>query len=270
MSITLTLHTSPQVPLEAENISPDRMAKLAIAEIERLPVCLGNRTARIGDFFKVDGTPGPDIHLMGDLSKVKYIGCGMSCGSIAISGNVGLHLGTGMTGGRIKVAGDAGDWVGPGLSGGSIEITGSAGHMVGGAYRGNAVGITGGQILVHGDVGNEAGHGMRNGLIAVAGNTGDFTGVNMLAGTIIVLGKPGIRTGAGMKRGSIACMRSCDLLSTFSYACSYNPGYLRMYLLHLKAAGIDIPVEYIAGNYERWLGDAIELNRGEILLYKHV
>ncbi len=108
---------------------------------------------------------------------------------------------------------------------------------------------------------------MRNGFVAVGGNSGDFTGVNMLAGTIIVLGEMGIRSGAGMKRGTILSMHNADLLPTFSYACTYHPTYVRLYLAYIKKLGLTIDDAQLVGNYERWIGDAIELNRGEILLY---
>ncbi len=268
MSLKLTLHTSPQVPVEAENISPDKFAGLTIAEIETLPVMHGNEQLTLADFFKVEGQTGAEIHLQGDLSRLKYIGSGMSSGHIHIHGNTGQHLGAAMSGGEILVDGDAGDWVAPDMSGGRIQIKGNAGHMVGSAYRGSSVGIQGGEIIIHGDVRNEAGHGMRNGMIVVGGNSGDFTGVDMLAGSIIVLGKLGIRSGAGMKRGSIVTLQAAAMLPTFSYACTYQPTYLRIYMQYLKESGLAIDEAHISGNYERWSGDAIELNRGEILLYK--
>jgi len=108
---------------------------------------------------------------------------------------------------------------------------------------------------------------MRGGLIAIGGNTGDFTGVNMLAGTIIVLGEMGIRNGASMKRGTIISMHHAPMIPTFSYACTYNPTYLRIYLSYIRKLGMEVADEQINGNYKRWIGDAIELNKGEILLY---
>ncbi|MFQ5658966.1 MAG: formylmethanofuran dehydrogenase subunit C [Gammaproteobacteria bacterium] len=268
MSLELTLHTAPEVPLEAENISPDRVAGLSPAEIESLSVQHGNEQAAVGDFFNVEGTSNGTTRLHGDLTNVKYIGAGMSSGHLHVNGNVGAHLGAGMSGGEIVVTGNVGDWVAPDMSGGRIQIKGDAGHMIGSAYRGSTIGIQGGEIIVHGNARNEIGHGMRNGIIVIGGNSGDFTGVNMLAGTIIVLGELGNRSGAGMKRGTIISMHATELLPTFSYACTYQPAYLRIYLLYLQ--GLDLPLreEQISGAYQRWSGDAIELNRGEILLYK--
>lgn len=267
MSIVLTLHTQPDVPLEAEIICPDKLANLGTAEIERQSIQHGNQQNAIADFFQVKGGKSDNLEVHGDLSRVKHIGSGMASGQLHIEGNVGAHLGSGMSGGEIVVAGDAGDWVAPEMTGGRIQIKGNAGHMVGSAYRGSPAGIQSGEIIVHGDAKNEVGHAMRNGLIVIGGNSGDFTGVNMLAGTIIVLGELGIRTAAGMKRGTVVAMHEAMLLPTFSYSCVYQPIYLRLYLRYLQTLGMNINEEQIMGHYSRWCGDIIELNRGEILLY---
>jgi formylmethanofuran dehydrogenase subunit C len=266
MSLALTLHTPPAVPLEADTLSPARLAGLSPDQVARRAVVHGNQAAELGEFFRISGTPDGEIHLDGDLSRVKRVGAGMSEGRIVIHGPVGMHLGAGMSGGEIIVEGDAGDWVGPEMSGGRIVIRGNAGHMVGSAPRGSTVGMRGGEIVVLGSVGNEAGSGMRRGILAVGRDAGDFTGVNMLAGTIVVVGRLGWRTGAGMKRGTIVSMEPAELLPTFAYACTYRPVFLRLYLPYLRRLGLPVTDEQVTGRYQRWSGDAVELNRGEILL----
>jgi formylmethanofuran dehydrogenase subunit C len=126
--------------------------------------------------------------------------------------------------------------------------------------------MRGGEIIVHGSAGNELGNGMRRGLVAVGGDSGDFTGVNMLAGTVVVLGRLGWRTGAGMKRGSIVSCEPAELLPTFSYACTYRPVLLRLLFARLRERGIAVAHEQFAGRYQRWSGDGVEANRGEVLL----
>jgi formylmethanofuran dehydrogenase subunit C len=284
MPLHLTLHTQPDVPLEAEAITPDRFSGLSETQIADVPIMHGNRSAKLGDFFRV--TPSPtlppsassgqalqvegEVVLEGDLSRVKRIGEGMTQGRITIKGNVGMHLGAGMSGGQIIVEGDAGDWVGAEMQGGRIVVKGDAGHLVGSAYRGSRKGMLGGEIVVHGNAGAEVGNGMRRGLIAVGGDSGDFTGVNMLAGTIIVLGEMGWRSGAGMRRGSIISMRAARILPTFNFDCVYRPTFLRLYLRHLRALGLPIDDAFIAGRYRRWSGDMVDLGRGEILLMDEV
>lgn len=266
MSLDLTLYTTPAVPLEAEVLTPARLAGLSTLETAKLTVVHGNQSAELGEFFRVSGAAGPEVHLTGDLSRIKYIGMGMSSGRIVVHGSAGMHLGAGMSGGEIVVEGDAGDWVGPEMSGGLILVKGNAGHMIGSAYRGSLVGILGGEIVVFGNVGNEIGSGMRRGLIAIGGDCGDFAGVNLLAGTIVVLGRLGWRAGAGMRRGTIVSMHPAELLPTFTYACTYRPVFLRLYLPHLRRLGLSIDDAQVQGSYQRWCGDAIELNRGEVLL----
>jgi formylmethanofuran dehydrogenase subunit C len=266
VSLTLTLHTPPAVPVEADILSPARLAGLSALETAKLTVVHGNQAAQVGDFFTVDGALDGEIHLTGDLSRIKQIGAGMTEGRMVIHGSVGMHLGAAMSGGEIVVEGNAGDWVAPEMTGGRIVIKGDAGHLVGAAYRGSPVGIRGGEIIIHGNAGNEIGSGMRRGLIAIGGDSGDFTGVNLLAGTIVVLGQLGWRTGAGMRRGTIVSMHPAEMLPTFSYACTYRPVFLRLYLPYLRRLGLPIADAQLQGSYQRWCGDAIELNRGEVLL----
>tara|TARA_R110002072_G_scaffold3149_3_gene23412 strand:+ start:64728 stop:65543 length:816 start_codon:yes stop_codon:yes gene_type:complete len=267
MALKLKLHTKPEVPLEADCICPDRMQSLSTTEIKELVVFHGNHQVPLKDFFECDGNFDGEINIEGDLTDVKHIASAMSFGKITVSGNVGVHTGAAMSGGEIIIEGDASDWVGPEMFGGSITIKGNAGHMVGSGYRGSTIGMQGGEIIVHGNVKNETGHVMRRGLIVVGGNAGDFTGVNMVAGTIIVLGKMGVRPGAGMKRGSIICQTKSELLPTFTKSCDYQPSFLRHYFKYLQSLGFTINDALMNSPFERWCGDSIELNRGEILLY---
>jgi formylmethanofuran dehydrogenase subunit C len=266
MGLEFTLHTPPAVPLEADVLSPARLAGLSALDAARLVVVHGNLSAEVGEFFRVTGTANGEITLSGDLSHVKLIGAGMAAGRIVVRGSVGMHLGAGMTGGEIIVEGDAGDWVGPEMTGGRIIIKGSAGHLVGSASRGSPAGLQGGEILVFGNAGNEVGGGMRRGLVAIGGNAADFTGVNMLAGTVVVFGKMGARTGASLKRGTIVGMHPAEMLPTFTHACDFRPVFLRLYLAHLRRLGMPVSDQQLDGSYQRWCGDSVELNRGEILL----
>ena len=70
-----------------------------------------------------------------------------------------------------------------------------------------------------------------------------------------------------MKRGTIVSMHDAEMLPTFSYCDTYHPLYLRMILSYLKDAGLPVTEAQILGQYKRWNGDSIELNRGEILLF---
>ncbi|HEU4402431.1 MAG TPA: formylmethanofuran dehydrogenase subunit C, partial [Candidatus Polarisedimenticolia bacterium] len=82
--ITLTLKKQPNVPLEAEALSPDVLAPLAPDAIRALPIHLGKRRLRVDDFFEVEGAAGDALEIRGDAAKVKWIGRGMTRGRISI------------------------------------------------------------------------------------------------------------------------------------------------------------------------------------------
>lgn len=263
MTLTLTLREQPDVPLQAEVLTPDRLA--AADDVADLPLWHGNECTRVGEFFAVSGD-GDDVRLEGDLSRVDYVGAGMTAGRLTVTGSVGAHAGAGMRGGELRIDGDAGDWAGAEMRGGTLTIQGAAGDRLGGAYPGARAGMRGGEIIVHGDAGHRAGEGLRRGLIAVAGRAGDATGFRMLAGTVVALGGVGARAGAGMRRGSIVTMTPTQPLATFVFSCTYRPPFLRLYLRRLRALGLPVADEHLDGRYERWCGDGLELRRGEILI----
>jgi len=266
--MTFTLQQIPTVPLEAEVLSPDRIAGLGFDEVCALPVFHGKRQLRLDDFFRIDGDPSDELELQGDLSRVKWIGRGMTRGKIRIVGNVGMHLGSYMTGGTIDVSGNTADWAGGEMTGGSIHIHGNAGGQIGAAYRGSMSGMSGGRILIDGAAGIELGMRMKKGLIAVKGPVRDFAGLQMKGGSIFLLGGAEIRTGAWMSRGTIVSLTPLRLLPTFAYACAYRPSFLRVYARHLQALGFNIPHENQDGNYRRHIGDSSVPGKGEILMWE--
>ena len=269
MTLTLTLREQPSVALEAEGLTPDRLAGASRAEIEALPVWHGNERTRLGEFFSVAGA-GDDVRLEGDLRRVRQVGAGMTAGRLTVAGDVGTHAGAGMRGGELHIEGDAGDWAGAAMRGGTLVVRGSAGRGLGGAPAGERAGMRGGEIVVHGDAGAQAGAGLRRGLIAIAGHAGEAAGLRMLAGTIVALGGLGPRAGAGMRRGSIVSMAPAAALPTFAFSCVYRPPFLRLYLRRLRALGLAVADDQLDGRYARWCGDGLELRRGEILILEDV
>lgn len=264
--VVLCMKEAPtSIPLEAESISPDLFVQRSQAEIEAMPVALGNETLRLGDFFKVEGERSDEIVLEGCTGRVKWIGSGMTRGRIVIRGDVGMHAGSYMRGGEILVEGNADDFLGVEMEGGLIRVNGSAGHRAGAAYRGSKYGMQGGTILVDGNVGHEVGAYMRRGLIVIKGNAEDFLGAMMATGTICLFGQAGIRTGGGMQKGTIVCMRPVDLLPTFAYDCTYAPVFLRILFKELKQLGVECPAQ-ADGLVRRYHGDLADVGKGEILI----
>jgi len=266
--ITLTLKEQPNVPLEAEMLSPDVMAALTNDEIRALPVHLGKRQRRVDDFFSVEGEKSDQLEIYGDVRKVKWIGRGMTHGRITIASSVGMHLGAHMRGGTIDVSGNAADWAGAEMSGGVIRIRGNAGGQVGAAYRGSLSGMTDGTILIDGTAGFEVGMRMKRGIIAIGGLVRDFAGLQMKGGTIVMRSGAERRTGASMVRGTIISLTPIKLLPTFTYATTSNPTFLRVYARHLASLGFPIPYEDRDGTYQRYSGDTCVPGKGEILVWQ--
>lgn len=264
--LKLTLQVPLTVPLEAEVLSPDRLIGLTIPQIQQRPLLHGNRTVHLGDYFAVEGEPSETLSLHGDLSRVLWIGRGMTRGTLEIHGSAGRHLGSGMSGGTITVRGDVDDWAGAEMSGGTITVQGNAGHQLGAAYHGSPSGMSGGTIQVHGTAGDETGKRMRRGTILVGGSAGEFTGALMKGGTIVLASGAGKRTGAGMERGTLISLTAVPRLPTFVYACEYLPQFLGLYARWCAAYGVHLP--FGTGRYRRFAGDAAVSGKGELFIWE--
>ncbi len=267
--IKLTLKKLPTVTLEAETISPDRLAELSNQQISDRAVYHGKRQQRLGDYFDVQGERSENIVVRGDLRRVRMIGHRMSRGSITIHGDVSMHLGAHMSGGVIVVNGNAGDWVGAEMSGGVIRIHGNAGGQVGAAYRGSLAGMTDGTIVIDGTAGIEIGMRMRRGTIVVGGKVRDFAGLQMKGGTIVLMDGAEIRTGAWMNRGTIISLKPIQVMPTFLKSASYNPTFINVYSRELNDRfDLDLPYGADEGAYTRYCGDKSVPGKGEILVWQ--
>jgi formylmethanofuran dehydrogenase subunit C len=258
------------IPVVADCISPDTFSGKSKDTIKTLPVYYGNKEKSLGDLFKVTDDGTDTITISGSVPTVKHIGKGMTSGRIVIQGDAGMHLGAMMKGGTIEVEGNVSDWAGAEMRGGEIIVHGNAGNCLGAAYRGSKSGMNRGLIVVKGNTGSETGGLMKKGIIVVEGSTGEFTGVGMRGGTIFCYGSLGMRPGSLMERGSIVVYTPPSLLPTFTQNATYNPIWLRVFLLDLKKTPYDIPVkqEHVDGLYTRYNGDISELGKGEIFVFK--
>ncbi len=263
--LTLTLHTHPDVPLELDGVTPDRLLKLTATAVARLPVAHGNRTVELGAYFAVAGDASDgDLRIVGDCSRVKLIGSGMTAGTLTIQGDAGWHAGAKMAGGTLTIDGDAADWLGAEMSCGAIVVHGHAGNQCGAAYRGSRYGMRGGTIVVHKTCGDEAGLLMRRGLIVVAEGVGQAAGASMIAGTLVALGGVGRECGAGMKRGTIVVGGPPPAWPPgVRFSCEYSPAYLGVLAKQLAVLGL--PVADFAGRVVRChRGDLLHGGRGEL------
>ncbi|MBS7627675.1 hypothetical protein KEJ36_02470, partial [Candidatus Bathyarchaeota archaeon] len=135
-----------RVPVDAEAISPSKFDGMDAEAIRAIELWEGKRKVTLGTLFdvsesKVEGQnssthaepkeEGPFIEILGDVSKVRRLGRGMTKGTIVLKGSGGLRLGEAMLGGRILIEGNVGPWLGSRMRGGTIEVFGNAGDKVG-------------------------------------------------------------------------------------------------------------------------------------------
>jgi len=238
------------ISVEAEVITPDRMASLSSEQIGTLSVWEGNCRRNLSELFAVDGNGGPasaeetTIRLVGDFRAVKRIGEGMSAGSIEVLGNVGMHAGNNMKGGLLRIEGHADDWLGREMRGGKILVAGDAGNYAGAGYRGEKCGMRGGEIEIRGRAGDYLGEHLCGGSIKVSGDAGDFPGAANQGGTIFI-GGDAYLPGAEMTKGTITVKGDARLL----------PSYQKTEMVVLE----DI-------SYQKYLGDLTENGKGELLV----
>ncbi len=266
--LKLSLKRSPTVPLEAEVLSPSALSGMSHSEVCSATIYHGKRQCRVDDFFEVEGDGSEMVQIAGNLSKVRWLGRGMTHGTLRIDGNVGMHLGAHMSGGAIEVSGDAGDWVGAEMKNGTIRVSGNAGGQVGAGYRGSLKGMRNGTIYVGGTAGLEVGLRMRRGTIIVRGCVRDFAGLQMKGGTIILLGGAEIRTGAWMNRGTIISLHPIQLMPTFRESGNYMPTWMSIYGQYLQPFGVEIPCSANQGSYQRFTGDFAVPGKGEIFVWQ--
>lgn len=282
--LRLTLKQELRVPLEAEAISPDRLCGLSESKVGEQTVQYGRRRRKLRDFFDIEagvqvdelvtgefGSTASDeqtVGVVGDLTRVKRLGEGMSQGMLRIVGAAGMHLGAQMRGGLIRVDGDCGAWAGAEMKGGRIYIGGNAGDQLGAAYRGSTTGMRGGLIEVRGAAGVELGRLMRRGTIVVGGVAGECCGLQMRGGTVVLKGGAEIRPGVMMRRGTILSLKPLKVLPTWRKSGDFLSGsrdasFLNFLQRDLECLGVRLPKDF--GLLERYRGDATWSGKGEIL-----
>jgi formylmethanofuran dehydrogenase subunit C len=226
----------------------DAWVTLSAREMADRPVVLQrDGRARLGDIFDLTGEPRGAIRFVGDLGQVDRLGAGLREGAVVVEGNAGEELGIGM-------------------AAGALIVRGSVGARAGAGPLGHKKGMTGGELIVHGSAGPEAGADMRRGLLAIGGAAGPRAGLRMIAGTVVVFGEAGEDAGLWSKRGSVVALGLITPPSTYVYACTFQPIYLRPLLSRLRDS-YDLPVKrrHLIGSYRRYSGDIAELGKGEIL-----
>ncbi|CAN5476777.1 formylmethanofuran dehydrogenase subunit C [soil metagenome] len=199
----LTLKAAPALRVDLRGITPDRLAGLALADVEKLPVGHGNALQPLAEFFRIEVAADDALTFDGDLSRFDRIGWQMASGSVEVNGHAGHYAGGCMSGGSLTVRGNAGLLAACEMAGGSLTIDGNVDDFAASTLPGSMDGMRGGSLVVKGSAGARFGDRMRRGTALVFGNAGDFLASRMVAGTIAIGGSAGAHAGYGMRRGSV-------------------------------------------------------------------
>lgn len=263
--VRLRLTAPTPLPVDASPLLPANLAGLKAAELERLPLWVGNRELPLADLAEVAAGDIDTLLVEGAFPTLDRLGQGLAAGRIEVSGEVGAYLGHAMTGGRIALEGHAGIYAAVGMKGGLVTVSGAVGDFAGAALPGDRFGMTGGALLVLGGIGDRVGDRMRRGLIATSGRVGDFAASRMIGGTIVALAGCGADPGYAMRRGTFYLGGApTTLLPTFADNGVHDLPWLP--LLARELARLSPEIELPAYRVARWTGCASVGGKGEILL----
>jgi formylmethanofuran dehydrogenase subunit C len=261
----LTLKAEPPVRLALDSLLPERLAGLKPGEIERLPLVLGKREEKVGDWFRLDGSGGDSLVIAGEGERLDRIGAAMTAGRIIVEGAAGAYLGQGLAGGEIRLEGAAGFGLASDMRGGLIRVAGDAGDGVGGALPGTGSGMSGGTVIITGTAGARCGYQLRRGLLVVGGDAGPACGGAMLAGTILLGGRAQAYAGAAMRHGSLLALGGFERPGpTFIDSGVHELVALRLLARLLASLGLGALAARL-GPMRRLLGDQAIGGKGELL-----
>lgn len=266
-ALRLTLRAPPDQRLDLSPLVPHRLAGLAVADIERLPLATTRAPCCVADVFTVRMGDAADIVVEGGSDRFDCVGEAMQGGTLTLVGDAGQRAGRAMAGGTLTVRGNAGHWAASGLRGGTLMITGDTGDFLGAPLAGERAGMAGGTVLVRGRAGDRAGDRLRRGLIVIEGDAGRAAASRLIAGTLVVCGQAGPCAGMLMRRGTLLLGAEPEggLPPTF-VAVGGETGVFRALLARalrpLSGSAAGLAEQGLA----RFAGDTATLGRGEVLL----
>ena len=255
-TVTLTPKKVPELMFEGYSITPDAFAGKTAAQIAELPGHEGKFVLKLGDFFEVSGNAGEtaadtDI-VLGDCTRVKYIGSKMTAGSITVNGNTDMYLGGWMKGGKIHVTGNVDSFCGIQMEGGEILIDGDAKNHVGCAYRGDWRGMKGGTIRIKGSAGNDIGTFMLGGTIIIEKDAFIHVSTHAEGGTVIIKGDVEGRVGGQMVKGDMYVLGKIKFMM---------PGYHKVGTVEKEVDGATYTLDHYIGD----LGERHGKSKGQIV-----
>ncbi len=264
--LLFTLKHEPEQRLDLSVLTPDRLVKRTVQEIEALDIGTTRVAVKVGDVFKVRLGDARSVQFAGGSDRFDLVGAKLLPGfEIHVEGDVGAQLGRGATGGKITVAGHAGAYAASQLAGAHVDIYGDAGDFLGAPLAGEIPGISGGRVIVRGSVGARAGDRLRRGIIIIEGDAGEDLGSRAIAGTIIVLGATEGRVGYLNKRATIILAQPRDLGPTYVDCGAHHFGFARVFAKSLAEESRGA-ARLLGRRLQRYAGDTAIYGKGEILV----
>ena len=142
---TLKLRQEPPQRVDLSILTPDRLAGLSSAQIEKIDIGVTKFSTKVGDIFEILPGDLKNLRYEGGSSRFDLIGAKLLPDfSIHVDGDVGAQIGRLAHGGRITVAGSAGAYAASGNLGAEIEIAGDAGDYLAAPLAGELSGMAGG------------------------------------------------------------------------------------------------------------------------------
>jgi len=265
----LALRAQPSLRIDARELQPAVLARLARAEVERVALRQGSSEIALAELFDIEpieGSMSTALVIEGDLSRFDCVGWSMTDGELQVQGSVGDCAGAAMAGGRITIEGDAADLTGCAMRGGWLDVRGDVGDLAASALPGEMDGMRGGTFVLRGNAGARLADRMRRGSVVLFGDAGDFLASRMVAGTLALGGRCGVHPGWGMRRGSIVFAGPVPAVAP-TFVPLQSDADVFWQLLARDLARFGGPFATLAQRRVRRLaGDLAVLGKGELLI----
>lgn len=262
---TLKLRQDPPQRVDLSVLTPDRLAGLSPAQIEKINIGVTKFSTKVGDIFEILPGDLKNLRYEGGSSRFDLIGAKLLPEfSIHIDGDVGAQLGRLAYGGRITVMGSAGAYAASGNLGAEIEISGDAGDYLAAPLAGELSGMAGGRVIIRGSVGSRAGDRLRRGIVVIEGSAAEDLGSRVIAGTVVVLGATRGRVGYLNKRGTLILAHGKDFGPTYLDCGAHHLTYIGLLGRSLEPASSNAAL-LLSSKLRRYGGDTSVYGKGEIL-----
>lgn len=157
-----------------------------------------------------------------------------------------------------KSSNDRLDYIGHQMQSGQITVDNDCGDFC-------ASQMQGGVFICKGNAGARLGDKMRRGIVLIDGNVGDYCASRMVAGTIGIAGTTAAHLGYGLRRGTLLLTQLPLLDATWQNCGQLDLPFLSLLFNAFKPLDSRFAI-FKKTRAQRWVGDASQNGKGEILL----